>query len=210
MYRKIVVMALLLSALSTVAAQDSVKVAELFKEKLAAVSSSNKTIQALFTQTQKVKNIKEPVVRKGNFYYDNKGLMAMHYTQPQDDKIIMCEEAFLLTTAGKTKRVESAANPMLAQLSFMMQACMSGDVSKLGRGWQMQVEQVETEFKVVLMPTDRRISRYLTAITLWFDGNDFTLNKLRMDEKAGGYTHYSFTKKQLNVPIAASLFNVEL
>lgn len=180
-----------------------------FKQKLEGASSKNSTISCDFTQTKKVKNIKQPILSSGRFYYDNSGCMALIYTQPQGDKVLMNGEVFTVIANGKKLTGNAASNPMMAQISFMMQACMSGAVGKLGRGWNMSIEREKEYYRVVLTPTDRRVKKYISSMTMLFNAIDITLDQLRIEESAGGYTEYRFENKKLNQKIDSSYFNVE-
>lgn len=180
-----------------------------FKQKLESVSSKNNTISCDFTQTKRVKNIKQPVMSQGKFYYDNRGLMALIYAQPKGDRVLMNGEVFTVVVNGKKITSDAASNPMMAQISFMMQACMSGNVSKLGRGWDMSVERNADGYQVVLTPMDRRVKKYISGMVMLFDATDITLNQLRIEESAGGYTEYLFVNKKLNQKIDSSYFKAE-
>ena len=181
-----------------------------FKQKLERVSQKNKTIHCDFTQTKKVKNIKQPIISKGEFFYDNSGLMALIFQEPKGDKVVMKGESFYLVVSGKKMIGEASNNPMMSQISNMMQACMSGNVSKLGRGWQMMVDDgAEGGFQVNLTPTDRRVRKYLSGMIMYFDGRDLTLDRLRIEESSGGFTEYHFLNKKLNQAFDHAVFNVE-
>lgn len=180
-----------------------------FKAKLESVSSKNSTISCNFTQTKKVKNIKHLVESYGQFFYDNSGLMALIYAKPKGDKVVMSGKEFTVVANGKKFTSDASSNPMMAQISYMMQACMSGNVGQLGRGWGMSVEKNEGDYRVVLTPTDRRVKKYISGMVMLFDKANITLNQLRIEESAGGYTEYRFVDKKLNQKIDSSYFKTE-
>lgn len=178
-----------------------------FESRLTAASSSNRTIVARFTQRKSVPGIKEEVERSGDFYYDNSGDMAMIYDAPEGDKVVMNGDNFTIVVGGK--RITSTSdNPMMAQISYMMQASMLGDVEKLGRGWDLTITfvEAEAEYRVVVKPVERRIKRYITAMTMAFDLESMTLATLRIDESSGGFTSYDFHSKQINADIDSVIF----
>ncbi len=193
-----------LFAISPSSAQSSDVRAE-FEQRLSRASTGNKTSVAKFSQHKKVAGIKDEVISQGDFYYDNSGYMAMIYESPEGDKVVMNGENFTIIVGGK--RIESSSeNPMMAQISYMMQASMSGDVEKLGRGWELSIDYRESEYWVVVAPVDRRIKRYITSMTMVFDDKMLTLNTLRIDEKSGGFTTYNFFEKEINKDIDRGIF----
>lgn len=186
-------------------AQES-NVAEEFKTRLNTASSQNKTIVALFSQIKGVPGIKKQVESRGDFYYDNSGDMAMVYSTPKGDKVVMNGKDFTIIIGGKTISTNASSNPMMAQISYMMQASMSGDIAKLGRGWELKIEKLEGQYKVSIAPTERRIKKYISAMTMLFDERSMTLDLLRIDESRGGFTAYSFTSKEVNREIDPIVF----
>ncbi len=177
-----------------------------FYNALSESSSKNKTITSKFKQIKKTRGIAQTVENTGTFYYDHRGQMALYYDQPQGNRLVMNDEYFLITAAGKTNKVKSSDNPMLAQVSNMMQACMSGDVSKLGRGWETLIERSNNDYQVTLIPTERRAKKYIHSIVMNFSSEDLTLNVLRMNEAGDGYTEYMFIDKEMNKAIDSSVF----
>ena len=182
---------------------------QVFRDKITSVSAENKTIQCNFTQTKKVKNIKNPTVSSGTFFYDNAGRMALIYNRPQGDKIIMNSDIFTIIIAGKKIDSKASSNPMMAQISYMMQACMSGDISKFGRGWEMNIEELSKGYQVTITPTNRRIKKHITGMLMRFNNTDLTLDMLRMNEASGGYAEYTFFNKEINSKFDNSVFNAE-
>ena len=170
-----------------------------FRAKIEEFSSKNKTISSKFTQTKKILNIKNSIVTKGDFYYTNNGSLSLIYSEPKGDKIVMQGENFSITTAGKTISSKASNNPVLSQIAIMMQGCMSGDLSNFNKGWELIITQNSGEYIVDLLPTSRRIKKYILSINMRFNAADMTLNQLKINEASGGYTSYCFTDKMLNL-----------
>ncbi len=177
-----------------------------FNSRLTEASSENRTIVAKFKQTKRVTGIKDLIVSQGDFYYHRDGKMAMVYSEPKGDKVVMSGENFEITTAGKTIKSSASSNPMMAQISYMMQASMSGDVAKLGKGWKVDIKESTNQYTVIITPTDRRIKRYISSMTMTFCSSTMTLDKLLMEETNGGYTSYIFTNKAINQEIDPEKF----
>lgn len=171
---------------------------ESFESRIEIFSSQNRTIQSDFVQTKKMKSIKNIVTSEGKFFYDNSGLMAMIYDEPKGDKIIINGEQFKFVMAGKVIDGASDDNPMMQQICNMLQASMTGDITKLGRGWQTTITENDTKYEVSLTPLDRRTKRYIESLVMVFRKSDMTLDELRMNDTLGGYTLYTFANKVIN------------
>ena len=103
-----------------------------FKERLAEASRENRTIQCDFTQRKQVRRMKNEIELKGRFYYDNSLAMALDYTVPEGDKVIIRNDRIILKTAGQVTQTATSANPMLQQVALMIRASMTGDLSQFG------------------------------------------------------------------------------
>ena len=201
--KKILFIFTMLLVLNITFAQDST-----FESKIASTSLENKTIQCDFEQHKKVKNIKNTIITKGKFYYDNGGKMSLIYNEPKGDKVLIFGENFTIVTAGKKIESSASDNPMMMQICNMLQACMSGDVSKLGRGWQRNIKEDEAQYYVELRTEDRRIKKYIDSLILKFEKTDMTLNEMQTNETSGGFTIYKFTNKVINKQIDSQKFKL--
>ncbi len=204
---RVIILFISIFSLFTLRAQNK-DIENLFLNRLDSMSSYNKTIISNFEQVKVIKGLKGKIVSKGEFFYDNSGSMSLIYEVPKGDKVVMSGENFTIITSGKKIESSASENPMMAQISYMMQACMSGEITKLGSGWLMTIEEQEGGYKVVITPNDRRIKRYVENMQMIFNQSDMTLNELQINEKKGGYTQYIFKDKRVNVEIDSSVFNI--
>ncbi len=179
---------------------------EKFQHKLEQNSIKNNTIKCDFIQTKKVKNIKDLITSEGKFYYDKNGKIALRYTEPQGDKIIIANNTYTIFVSGAMIQGDGEGNPMMQQVCGMLEACMSGDISSLGRGWQTAISSVEDKFQVVLVPLERRVKKYIESMQMIFDANNMTLVSMSMNETSGGFTEYVFENKHINEPIEDAMF----
>ncbi len=192
---KQIILIFILSTFTTLASAQTINS---FESKIESFSSQNKTIKCDFVQTKKVKKVKDIITSQGEFFYDNSGLMALIYSEPKGDKVVINGANFKVVTAGKTIEGASKENPMMEQICNMLQASMSGDVTKLGRGWQTTITDNTVQYEVVLKPLDRRTKKYIESLVMVFRKSDMTLDELRMNDSMGGYTLYEFQNKVIN------------
>ena len=167
-----------------------------FKERLAEASRENRTIQCDFTQRKQVRRMKNEIELKGRFYYDNSLAMALDYTVPEGDKVIIRNDRIILKTAGQ-----------LQQVALMIRASMTGDLSQFGQGWQIGYTEKEGVGEVKMVPESKRARKYIDSITLCFDLRDMTLDRMELCETEGGHSVYEFRNKRFNLPVDPARFN---
>lgn len=178
-----------------------------FRERLAQASRENRTIQCDFTQHRQVRRMKGEIELKGRFYYDNAKAMALVYTQPAGDKVIIRDERIILKTAGQVTETSTSANPMLQQVALMIRASMTGDLTQFGEGWRIEYDEKEGTGSVRMTPLSRRARKYIDSITLCFDMTTMTLDRMELCETEGGHSVYEFGNKQFNLAVDPARFN---
>ena len=170
-----------LALLSALTAQGQLP--DSFRERLAQASRENKTIQCDFTQHRQVRRMKGEIELKG-----------------RDDRII-------LRTAGQVTETATSANPMLQQVALMIRASMTGDLSQFGEGWQIGYDETEGAGTVRMVPLSRRARKYIDSITLRFDLENMTLDRMELNETEGGHSVYEFRDKRFNLAVDPAKFN---
>lgn len=178
-----------------------------FRERLAQASRENRTIQCDFTQHRQVRRMKSGIELKGRFYYDNAKAMALDYTEPAGDKVIIRDGSIILKTAGQVTETATSANPMLQQVALMIRASMTGDLTQFGEGWQIDYAEKEGTGTVRMAPLSRRARKYIDSITLCFDMKSMTLDRMELNETEGGHSVYEFRNKQFNLAVDPARFN---
>ena len=124
------------------------------------------------------------------------------------DYIKISSEWFEMKTVGNVTATKVASNPMLKNLNSILSACVVGDFDKISSGFVVGYQQSATEWTVTLTPQRGKAASKISHITIVFDKSDMSLNLLRMDEKSGDYTAYTFWNKLFNVTIDTQIFNV--
>lgn len=180
---------------------------ESFRERLAAASRENKTIQCDFTQRKQVRRMKNESELKGRFYYDSAVAMALDYTVPEGDKVIIRDDRIILRAAGQVTQTATSANPMLQQVALLIRATMTGDLTQFGQGWRIDYTEDGCTGMVKMVPESKRARKYIDSITLRFDMKDMTLDRMALSETGGGHSVYEFRNKRFNLPVDPARFN---
>ena len=120
----------------------------------------------------------------------------------------MTEEWFEMKTGESTTTTKVSSNPMLRNLSTILSACVVGNFDQMIRGFSIEVETKLDEWVVIMIPQRGKAASKISQIVLHFDRETMSLNILKMVEKNGDYTMYSFSDKKFNVAIDGELFKI--
>lgn len=180
---------------------------EQFERELKLKNESVTSIKCHFLQTREMSVLQNVVRKEGTFYFQRPGNMLLSFND--GDYIKMTEEWFEMKTGENTTTTKISSNPMLRNLSTILSACVVGDFAQMIRGFSIQVQSQAKQWVVIMTPQRGKAASKISQIVLHFDRETMSLNTLKMVEKSGDYTMYSFSNKQFNVAIDGKLFKIE-
>ena len=202
---KTIIIAIMIFACSGVSAQE-INLGQDFQSELKTKNEQVTSIKCEFTQTREISIIAEPVSKDGDFYFMKPNNMLLSFND--GDYIKMTEEWFEMKTADNVTTTKVSSNPMLRNLNSILSACIIGDFNKMSRGFAVNYEESATEWTITLIPQRGKAASKISRIIIVFDKLDMSLNLLRMEEKSGDYTAYSFSNKVFNIAVDTNIFNV--
>ena len=196
----------LLLVLMSVSAWAQGGLKEEFLEELHAKSADVRTIVSDFVQVKHNSMLARDAESRGSFKFKHPSRLALIYTDPKDDCVVMGKEEFMVEAGGARNVVKISSNPLYEQLQQVFTACFSGDVAALSSEGVFCCEQHEGQYTVRINPDSKRARRYIAEIVLVFSRQDMLLDELRIVEVSGNYTSYYFKNRQTNLELDDSLF----
>ena len=175
-----------------------------FERELKAKNEGITSIVAEMTQTREVAVLSDVVNEEGNFYFQAPNNILLSFDD--GDYIKLSAEWFEMKSGANVTKRSASSNPMLKQLSAMLTACMNGDIASIAKGFTPTVTKSDKEWRVVLKPERGKGAAKIAEVELIFDRKDMSINRLKMVEKSGDYTMYTFRNKQFNMTIDGQLF----
>ena len=151
------------------------------------------SIKCRFKQTRQVSYLASAVEKEGDFTFTKPNDILLAFDD--GDYIKMTTEYFEMKTAGNVVKTKVNSNPMLKNLSSILSTCVLGDFDKMNKNFAVDIKQNQTEWTVTLTPKQNKVAAKISNIIISFDKADMSLNLLKMIEKPGDYTAYTFTNK---------------
>lgn len=202
-YILLVIMSIHIMALSL----DAQTVEKEFITELKKKNTDVKSIQCSFSQLSSISVLNDKVKKNGKFFFKYPDNFLLLFND--GDYIIMTNGWFEIKTSGQVNTTPIRKNPMLSSLSSLLTACISGDIGLLSQEFDMKISKPNlSEWEVVMLPKNKRLSSKLRQITLCFEKETMSLNRLVFMEKTGNYTEYIFSGKKFNVDIDKNLFSI--
>lgn len=177
-----------------------------FTRELKTKNSGITSIHAEMTQIREVAVLADAVTKEGEFYYLEPANLLLAFED--GDYIKLTAEWFEMRSGSSVTRRSTSANPMLKQLSAILSACMSGNLEGIAKGLTPTITKSDKQWRVVLQPERNKGGAKIAQIELLFNRTDMSLDSLKMVEKSGDCTIYTFRNKQFNVVINDQLFTI--
>ena len=161
-------------------------------QQLKAANANISTISANFTTTTVTPLLVAPQHGAGLLTYSKSAdRLALNYTQPQGDAMIIEHGTISITSAGKTI---TSGGGSTEHLLSIFRACLTGNFDQLTQKSDVEYYQSATLFSIVIRPRNARIKKFVKQMTLRFD-NSNTLSFMRIDAGNGESTEYEYTNQ---------------
>lgn len=179
-----------------------------FRKELASKTSALTTIQAKFVQTKYLSVFSREMKSEGRFYWQKTDKICLDYRTPVAYEIVINGDKIKTVNAGKASVIDTKGNPMMDQMSTLITSCMTGDLSKLGADFAVNVEESAADYRLTIVPKSKTVRAYIDKMVILLNRKDLSVNRLTMYENASDYTMYDFTDKKFNAAIPQTVFNM--
>lgn len=176
---------------------------EIFTQELNHHNASLKTIQSQFIQKRAMSVLQNTVEIKGHFYYSVPNAMLLDFDN--GDYIKMTESHFEIKNGDKVSSTKITANPMLRQLSSVLNSCVSGNIQSMIIGYNTSIKKSDKSWTLTMQPSTSKKTQS-AQIIIEFDRNDMSISKLKIVESNGDYIMYHFFNKKINEAINPEIF----
>lgn len=197
---------LLLLCLFGVAKAEDAALRKQFEQELQSKSGDVTSIKCRFVQRREVAVLANAVTKSGNFYYRHPNNMLLAFSD--GDHIKMTESWFEIKTGESTNKTKVSSNPMFRSLSSILSACVAGNFESVMKGFAVEVKPTSSEWIVEMTPQQGRAASKMSRMVIHLDRANMSLNSLKMEERSGDYTLYTFSEKSFNTTIDSRIFNI--
>lgn len=164
--------------------------AVLFLACLGAFSASAQTIESLFTQTRTIQASGKKIVSEGTFSFTAPDQLAMLYTKPDGDYIIIDGPFVRTMTKGTEVNLDTRTNAQARNLSNTLLNCILGKYQQVADDNDGDVSVSEKGgVKTVTIKVRKQAPRGYSGVTIKYR-KDGTCTEMTLDEFGGISTHY--------------------
>lgn len=203
----------LIAFMAVVLSVNAAEISESTKAILTKIEKANAsvtTITSPVTETKTMPNGKQ-FVSNGNFSFSSPSLLAIRYTKPEGDYLIInTEDIAQKKKNGKSFNMSLKKNERMQVLSSTLLNCISGKLIALAEMHNATVKSSEANGVITLTFTaDAKAAKDFKMIELTYDKATMRIKTMALTDKNNIVTKYTMDKPQYGSAIDASVFVIK-
>ena len=161
--------------------------------------NGSRSYTCTFKQAKYLKMMKKEVKSEGTLY-TCKGNMAMRYTEPEGDYLVINDKQFVMQTRGRKLNHNIQKGSPLLTLRNTLLYCMHGDLNAIATENGGELAYVkEGDLHVFSVSTAAKGPRGYRKVTLKYNAA-FDLREMTLEEVNGNYTVYTLAPLKEWIP----------
>lgn len=202
----------LIALLAAVFSVNAAEISDQAKTVLVEIEKANDSVNTLSSPLTEIKTMPNgrQFVSTGDFYFSSPDLLAIRYTSPAGDYLVVnAEEIAQKKKNGKSFKFSLEKNETMKTLSSTLLWCVSGKLLKLAEANKADVNVSESgDVLQVVLTAEVKTERGFKKIELSYDKTTMRLKSMAMTDKNNVVTKYTMDKPQYGVAIDSSVFQI--
>jgi outer membrane lipoprotein-sorting protein len=176
-----------------------------------AAEATRQTIRARFTQTTTSSLLVKPVVSRGTILGAKPAKLLMTYTSPERKTIVMDGTRLVVIGRDPGTSGQSDVTEIMKKVNHYFVNATPNDLRKsfTVRAF-IDPEMRPSSYQVDLVPTRKQIRQGLERLQIWVTREPLLLSQIKMTFPGGDIGTITIDDAELNVPIPAHAFDVDL
>lgn len=203
----------LIAFLAAVLCANAAEISEQTKAVLQNIEKANESVKTITSPLKEIKTM--PNGRQfsfeGNFYYSSPDMLAILYTTPANDYLVInTEEIAQKKKSGKSFKFSIKKNETMQMLSSTLLCCVSGKILKLAQASNAAVTTSEAGGMIhVVLTAEVKGDKGFKRIELDFDKATKRIRSMAMTDKNNVVTKYTVDAPQYNAEVDPSVFLIK-
>jgi outer membrane lipoprotein carrier protein len=178
-------------------------------EKIMAASDRMESLICNFEQTKELSLLSEIIVSKGKMYYRKNNRLRWEYLSPYKYTFILNDRKILMQTENSRSVVDVKSSQLFQEIVRIMINGVSGSGLTDLKNFTNSYYWSEKTWEVVLEPVKKEMKQMFARIKLTFNIDDFTVDRVEMEERNGDKTNIRLTDKKRNDDIEDTQFHID-
>ena len=178
-----------------------------FRKKLEQMSTQTNAIRAQFKQEKYMDILSNTIQSEGEILFRKPNLLKWAYHQPFQYTIVLDGKEIKVKDEEKTNTFNITSSKVFKQVNDLIVSSVNGKILQEDK-FDIDYFQDAKNFVAFMEPREEQMKKFVSKIELFFDKNDFTVNKIILREPNADYTLIQFLNKKINSSISDEEFNI--
>ncbi len=179
---------------------------EVFLGKVMEATRLTHTIESDFSQQKEMGMMSETLTSSGKFLFKKEKMLRWEYLKPFPYLIIINNEIMYVVDEDRENKVNLQTNRVFREINNIILGAVRGTLLNDTKNFKTTFSDSGIFYLATLFPQSPKLKEILSAIDIFFNKTDYTVERLVMREASGDYTRIEFRSKKLNQPIADEKF----
>jgi outer membrane lipoprotein-sorting protein len=175
------------------------------RKKFADVSRATRSVKSDFVQEKNLNMLAEKVISKGVFYFKQKDMVRLEYTQPFKYLLILNNGKATIRDEAKTTQMDMHKTKIFQEVNNIIIDCVQGSALS-NPNFKVSIYESKTQLKLYMKPVAKGMKEFFDNIVIFIDKSDYSVLKMQMNELSGDNTIITFTNKEINGNIPDNMF----
>lgn len=164
------------------------------------------TISSSFIQKKQLEFLDEIIISKGAFWFRKENDLRWAYKEPFEYVIVIHGGKFQIRDGEEVSAFDIESNPAFAEINKLIVGMVSGNITP--EKFELEAFENNEQYLVRLYPREGTMKKVISTMELYFDKSDLSVAQVIMKESEKDYTVITFIDKQINEPIADTVFSI--
>jgi outer membrane lipoprotein carrier protein len=177
--------------------------------KITAAAAGMESLVCDFEQIKELSILNEKMISTGKMYYRNDNSLRWEYQRPYTYVFVLNEKKILMQSEQTRSVIDVNSSGFFQELVNIMINGINGNGLKDNKNFNISYFVGESQWSVTLTPVQKEVKKLFSTITLTFNVQDYTVDKIAMKEKNGDSTLILLSKKQFNKKIENEKYAID-
>jgi outer membrane lipoprotein-sorting protein len=170
------------------------------------------TMVARFTERKELKLLAEPLVSRGEFFFNRPNQVRWEYTDPEHKVFVITENKYVAYYPAAKRAEEVKIKKFVGKRMFRFLG-VGQSIDDLAKYYDFQLGEdndLESTHLLILTPRKKRIRESVAVMKIWVDAETFLPRQVSFEEADGDTTLLSFHQLRVNIEVADRRFRIDL
>jgi outer membrane lipoprotein-sorting protein len=163
------------------------------------------SLSSTFKQEKILTALEEKIVSNGDFRFKRPDKLRIEYTAPYEYLLIMNGDKITVKDDQNINQINAKSNKLFQQVNRIMIDCIKGTILD-SKDFTVKLFEGEKNYLVELTPVSRAMLDFFATIVLIVEKDNYSVNRIDMNEPAGDQTIMTFHEKEINTPLTDAVF----